>query len=174
MDEEEDLVESKFEKMDEQDDIHTAYAKLYKVSEKYEKLYRLATKKLSDVELEREEISTKFDEANQTIGALKFENNFLVERTKKLEAELFQVRSRLERTSSAKLDEMFSLQKSASDWTGLGYDFSSSNIASTSTTVFVSPVNNVNSENNDVKTVLASENIDKCKSILRAPPKFNK
>ena len=28
-DEEEDLVESKFEKMDEQDDIHTAYAKLY-------------------------------------------------------------------------------------------------------------------------------------------------
>ena len=34
VDEEEDLVESKFEKMDEQDDIYTAYAKLYKVSEK--------------------------------------------------------------------------------------------------------------------------------------------
>ena len=31
VDEEEDLVESKFEKMDEQDNIHTAYAKLYKV-----------------------------------------------------------------------------------------------------------------------------------------------
>ena len=30
VDEEEDLVESKFEKMDEQDDIHIAYAKLYK------------------------------------------------------------------------------------------------------------------------------------------------
>ena len=73
VDEEEELVESKFEKMDEQDDIHTAYAKLYKVSEKHEKLYRLATKKLSDVELEREEIFTKFDEANQTIGALRFE-----------------------------------------------------------------------------------------------------
>ena len=42
------LVDSKFEKMDDQDDIHTAYEKLYKVSEKYEKLYRLATKKLSD------------------------------------------------------------------------------------------------------------------------------
>ena len=52
MDEEEELVESKFEKMDEQDDIHTAYAKLHKVSEKYEKLYRLTNKKLSDVELE--------------------------------------------------------------------------------------------------------------------------
>ena len=42
--------------MDEQDDIHTAYAKLYKVSEKYEKLYRLATKKLSDVEVDRKEL----------------------------------------------------------------------------------------------------------------------
>ena len=29
VDEEKDLVESKFEKMDEQDDIHTTYAKLY-------------------------------------------------------------------------------------------------------------------------------------------------
>ena len=91
VDEEKELVESKFEKMDEQDDIHT-YAMLYKFSEKYKKLYRLTTKKFSDVELEREEISTKFDEANQTIGALRFENNFLAEKTKKLEVELFQVR----------------------------------------------------------------------------------
>ena len=52
------------------------------------KLYRLATKKLSDIELDREELSTKFDEANQTIGALQFENNFLVKKTKKLEAKL--------------------------------------------------------------------------------------
>ena len=51
-DEEEDLVVSKFEKMDDQDYIHTAYAKLYKVSEKHKKLYRLATKKLSNVELD--------------------------------------------------------------------------------------------------------------------------
>ena len=54
VDEEEELVESKFEKMDDQDYIHTAYEELYKVSEKHEKLYRLATKKLSDVELDRE------------------------------------------------------------------------------------------------------------------------
>ena len=86
-------MESKFEKMDEQDDIHIAYAKLYKVSEKHEKMYRLASKKLNDVELEREKLSTKFDEANQTIGALRFENNFLAEKTKKLEAELFQDRA---------------------------------------------------------------------------------
>ena len=170
MDEEEDLVESKVEKMDEQDDIHTTYAKLYKFSEKHKKLYRLATKKLSKVELEREEISMKFDEANQTIGALRFENNFLIEKTKKLEAELFQVRVQFERTSSAKLNEMLSLQKSASDRTGLEYDFSSSNIASVSTTIFVPPANNVEIENTNVKNNLASENIDKGKSILGAPP----
>ena len=82
VDEEEKLIESKFEKMDEQDDIHTAYAKLYKVSEKHEKQYKLTTKKLSDVELERKKITTKFDEANQTIRALRFENNFLPEKTK--------------------------------------------------------------------------------------------
>ena len=109
VDEEEELVESKFEKMDDQDDIHTAYEKLYKLSEKHEKLYRLAIKKLSDVELDREELSTNFDEANQTIGVLRFEKNFLAEKTKKLKAELFQVRAQLERTSSAKLDEMLSI-----------------------------------------------------------------
>ena len=72
VDEEEELVESKFKKIDEQDDIYTAYAKLYKISKKHEKLYRLTTKKISGVELKREEISIKFDEANQTIGALRF------------------------------------------------------------------------------------------------------
>ena len=67
VDEEEELVESKFEKMDDQDDIPTAYEKLYKLSEKHEKLYRLTTKKLSDVELDHEELFTKFDKANQTL-----------------------------------------------------------------------------------------------------------
>ena len=63
---------------------------------------------MSDVELDREELFTKFDEANQTIGALWFENNFLAEKTKKLEAELLQVRAQLERTSSAKPNEILS------------------------------------------------------------------
>ena len=55
VDKEEELLESKFKKMDDQDDIHTAYEKLYKLFEKHEKLLRLTTKKLSDVELDREE-----------------------------------------------------------------------------------------------------------------------
>ena len=109
LDDEEDSVDSKFKKMDNQDDIHTAYEKLYMVSEKHEKLYRLVTKKLSNVELDREELSTKFDEANQTIRALRFENNFLAKKTKKLEVELFQVKAQLKRTSNVKLDEMLSI-----------------------------------------------------------------
>ena len=105
---------------------------------------------------------------------MRFEINFLVEKTKKLEVELFQVRAQLKKASSAKIDKMLSFQKSTSDQTNLGYDFSSSNIASSGTTVFVSPANNVDFENNDVKIVLASKNIDKGKYILGAPPKLDK
>ena len=60
---------------------------------------------------------------------------------------------------------MLNLQKSAFDRTGLGYDFSSPSIASTSTTIFVPPANNVETKNNDVKNELASENVDNGKSI---------
>ena len=69
---------------------------------------------------------------------------------------------------------MLNLQKSTSDWTSLGYDFSSPSIAFVGTTVFLPPSNNVESEKNDVQNVLASENIDKGKSILRAPSKQDK
>ena len=69
---------------------------------------------------------------------------------------------------------MLSLKKFAFDRTGLGYDFSSPNIASTSTIVFVPPANSVETENNDVKNELASENVDKGKFILGAPPKLDK
>ena len=93
----------------------------------------------------------------------------MAEKTKKLKAKLFQVRAQLEMTSSAKLDKMLNLQKFASNRTGLGYDLSSSNIASTSTTVFVPFSNNVKIDNNVVKNELASENIDNGKFILRAP-----
>ena len=69
---------------------------------------------------------------------------------------------------------MLSLQKSASDRTGLGYDFSSPSIASTSTTIFVPPANNIETKNNIVKNDLARENIDKGKCILGAPLKQDK
>ena len=106
------------------------------------------------MELDRKELFTKFNEANKTIEALRFKNNFLAEKTKKLEAKLFQVKAQLERTSSTKLDEMLSLQKSTSDRIGLGYGFSSFNTASTSTTIFVPPASNTEIENTDRKSVV--------------------
>ena len=66
---------------------------------------------------------------------------------------------------------MLNIQKFASDRTDLGYDFFSPSITSTSTTVFVPPANNIETENNVDKNDLATENIDKGKSILGAPPK---
>ena len=102
------------------------------------------------------------------------ENNFLAKKTKKLEAELFQVRAQLKRTSNAKLDEKLNIQKYAFDRTGLGYDFYSPSIASASSTVFVSPTNNVEIENTNVKTDLASEKIYNGKSILGEFPKQDK
>ena len=69
---------------------------------------------------------------------------------------------------------MLGIQKSALDRTGLGYGISSSNTASTSTTVFVPPASNTKIENIDVKISLASENLDKGKFILGAPPKLDK
>ena len=58
--------------------------------------------------------------------------------------------------------------------TGLGYGISSSDTASTSTTVIGPPASNTEIENTDVKISLASENLDKVKSILGAPPKLDK
>ena len=69
---------------------------------------------------------------------------------------------------------MLSFQKATFDKTGLGYNFSYPNIASSSTIVFVSPANNVNFEKNECKTEINSENVDNDKSILGAPPKVKK
>ena len=69
---------------------------------------------------------------------------------------------------------MLSIQKSASNRTGLGYALSSSNTAYTSTIVFVPHASNTNIENTNVKISLASENLDKGKSILGSSPKLGK
>ena len=69
---------------------------------------------------------------------------------------------------------MLSIQKYASNWTGLGYGLSSSNTASTSTTVFVPLASNTEIENIDVKISLASENLDNGKYILEATPKLDR
>ena len=69
---------------------------------------------------------------------------------------------------------MLSFQKAAFDKISLGYEFSSPNITSSSKIVFVSPTNDNDAENNEAKTEIVSENLDKGKSILGAPAKVEK
>ena len=68
------------------------------------------------------------------------ENTLLEEKVKNLVVKLSQARTQIERMSSAKLDEVLSVQKPSSNKTGLGYVVSSgpfSSTASGSRTVFV-------------------------------------
>ena len=85
----------------------------------------------------------------------------------------------MERTSSAKLDEMMNFQKVASDETGLGYDhfLSSCNtsFSALNNVVFVSPTSNAKPEITEPKIENVSKvKHDKGKSILGAPPKVVK
>ena len=81
----------------------------------------------------------KLDETTRLVETLVVENTSLEEKIKNLEVELSQVRTQIERMSSAKLDGVLSAQKSSSDKTGLGYVVSSgpSSTASGLRTVFV-------------------------------------
>ena len=99
--------------------------------------------------------------------------------TKKLDVEPFQVRGQLERTSSAKLDEMLNFQKYASDKTGLEYDYSLFSYSTSSNAlnrvIFVPLANNNNCEVTEPKTKnVSKDKNDKGKSIIGAPPKVSK
>ena len=63
----------------------------------------------------------KLFDANELITVVKIENMSLIEKVKSLESELLVTREQIGRTSSSKLDNMLSVQKSASDKFGLGY-----------------------------------------------------
>ena len=55
---------------------------------------------------------------------------------------------------------MLSIHKVAYDKIGLGYEFSSPNIASSSKIFFISSANYNDAENNEANTEIASENLD--------------
>ena len=55
------------------------------------------------------------------LTAVKIENMSLIEKVKSLESELLVAREQLDRTSTSKLDNMLSVQKSTSDKTGLRF-----------------------------------------------------
>ena len=89
------------------------------------------------------------------------------------------MRAQLERTLSAKLDDMLNFQKFASNKASLGYDHSLSSCSTSfnalNRVIFVPPANDDNCEVTEPKTENVSEDKnDKGKSILGAPPKVLK
>ena len=81
----------------------------------------LGLKQIDTLDHEKKNILVKLFDANELITAMKIENMSLIEKVKSLEFELLVTREQIGRTSSSKLDNMLSVQKSTSDKSGLGY-----------------------------------------------------
>jgi hypothetical protein len=73
------------------------------------------------------------------LNSLQTEKSSLLLKVQELEEKLLETQLQLERVTDEKLTRMLSIQKSPNDKTGLGYVASSSDVPSTSKTVFVKP-----------------------------------
>jgi hypothetical protein len=99
-------------------DLKEAYKTLYK---EFEKLREGRKQQVND------------------LNSLHIEKSSLLLKIQELEEKLLETQLQLERVTDEKLTRMLSIQKSPHDKTGLGYVASSSNIPSSSKTVFVPP-----------------------------------
>ena len=141
------IVESANDNEDSSDDevpqkltLQEAYDKLCIKFIKSKKASHLCRKELNEVKTEKAYLLVKLDKTTTLVETLVVENTSLEEKVKNLELELSQARTKIERMSSAKLDEVLSAQKPSSDKTGLGYAISSDPSFSTAfglRTVFV-------------------------------------
>ena len=116
--------------------LQEAYDKLCTKFIKSKKVSHLCRKELNEVKTEKADLLVKLDETIRLVETLVMENTSLEEKVKNLEVELSQVRTQIDRMSSAKIDEVLS----SSDKTSLGYAVSSgpsSSTASGSKTIFV-------------------------------------
>jgi arginyl-tRNA synthetase len=109
-----------------------------------QKLNKKTSKKLNEIELEKENMLVKLNDARAACDKLKSENTMLVEKNKSLENKLKDSKDHLKKFSSDKLKRMLNVQKHNSDKSGLGFDkfvFSTS-LASNSEriTLFVKPM----------------------------------
>ena len=72
-------------------------------------------KKINTIEHEKKNLLVKVFDANELINAVKIEKMSLIEKVKSLETKILVSREQIDRTSISKLDNMLSVQKSASD-----------------------------------------------------------
>ena len=141
------IVESANDSEDSSDDevpkkliLQEAYDKLCTEFIKSKKTSHICRKELNEVKTEKAELLVKLDETTKLVETLVVENTSLEEKVKNLKVKLSQVKTQIERMSSARLDEVLSAKKPISDKIGLGYAVSSgpfSSKASGSKTVVV-------------------------------------
>ena len=86
----------------------------------------LGLQKIASLELDKKNLLLKFFDTNELLDKVKTENMLLLDKVKNLELELFVARVQTNRTTSSKLEQMLSIQKSPLDKTGLGFEDSSS------------------------------------------------
>ena len=101
--------------------LQEAYDSLLEDCSKYAKVANLAVKKMKKVEEEHKGILVQLKEAKCEVEGLKGELVEAYSKIKFLELEIIQANVKVERTSTKKLDNVLSSQKSSHDKTGLGY-----------------------------------------------------
>ena len=97
-------------------DLQEAYNKLCKVAAKNVMNVELGLKKIEPFEFDKKNLLVKLFDANELLNNVKTENMLLLDKVKLLELDLSVARS-----TSSKLDQMLSVQKSPSDKSGLGF-----------------------------------------------------
>ena len=85
-----------------------AYDKLCTKFIKSKNVSHLCRKELNEVKTEKTDLLVKLDETIRLVETLVMENTSLEEKVKNLEVELSQVRTQIDRMSSAKIDEVLS------------------------------------------------------------------
>ena len=97
-------------------DLQEAYNKLCKVAAKDAISVELSLKKIESLELDKNNLLVKLFDPNELLNNVKTENMLLLDKIKSLELDLSVARS-----ASSKLDQLFSVQKSPSDKSGIGF-----------------------------------------------------
>ena len=101
--------------------LEEAYDKLCTKYIKFEKISHLRRKELNEIKTEKANLLVKLDETTRLVETLVVENTSLDEKVNNFKVELSQARTKIERMSNAKFNEVLSAQKLSSDKTSLGY-----------------------------------------------------
>ena len=117
-------------------DLQESYNKLCKFAAKDAMNVELGMKKTASLELDKKNLLVKLFDATELLNNVKTENMLLLDKVKNLEHELSVAREQSNKSASSKLDHMFSVQKSHSDKTGLGF-VESINVSAPNSIIFV-------------------------------------